>query len=79
VYGFAGLTLADDVRAAMVQWAADNQRGSRGAHRYTAEEYGLDPVAIEEAFAPYSSASARSAAAPADVGLRGRDRGGAPR
>ena len=32
---------------------AANQRGSRGAHRYTAEEYGLDPVEINESFAPY--------------------------
>lgn len=53
VYDFANLALGDDVRAAMVQWAGSNQRGSRGDHRYTAEEYGLNPAEINESFAPY--------------------------
>jgi hypothetical protein len=53
IYDFAGLTLDDDVRVAMAKWAAANQRGSRGAHRYTAEEYGLDPAEINDSFAPY--------------------------
>ena len=39
--------------AAMGRWAGSNQRGSRGDHRYTAEEYGLDPAEINESFAPY--------------------------
>ena len=53
VYDFVDRPLDDEVRDAMVRWAAANQRGSRGAHRYTAEEFGLDPAAINEAFAPY--------------------------
>ncbi len=53
VYAFADLRLDDDVRVAIGEWSAANQRGSRGAHRYTAEEYGLDPVEINESFAPY--------------------------
>ena len=53
VYDFAGLTLPADARAAMVEWAAGNQRGSRGEHRYQPEEYGLTAARITEAFAPY--------------------------
>ena len=53
VYGFAGLTLNDDVLAEMRRWAGSNQRGSRGDHRYTAEEYGLAPAEVNESFAPY--------------------------
>ena len=53
VYDFANLRLADDVRAEMAQWAGRNQRGSRGEHRYAAEEWGLAPSEIKESFAPY--------------------------
>jgi hypothetical protein len=53
VYDRANLTINDEVRAAMVRWAAANQRGSRGSHRYTAEEYGLAPAEINESFALY--------------------------
>jgi hypothetical protein len=53
VYDFAGLALADDVRAAMVGWSAGNQRGARGEHPYEPEEYGLTAARITEAFEPY--------------------------
>ncbi len=53
VYDFVGLTPGNDVRSEMERWAVANKRGSRGAHRYTAEEYGLDAAAINDAFAPY--------------------------
>jgi hypothetical protein len=52
-YPFAGLTLPIDARAAMVDWAAGNQRGARGEHRYQPEEYGLTAERITEAFGPY--------------------------
>jgi hypothetical protein len=53
VYDFAGLTLAPDVRRTMEDWSAANRRGSRGEHRYTAEEYGLSTERIREAFDDY--------------------------
>lgn len=53
VYAGAGLTLDGTVAAAMGEWAAANRRGSRGAHRYSLEEYGLTASQVDEAFAPY--------------------------
>ncbi len=53
IYEFAGLKLSDDTRTAMAKWASDNQPGSRGEHRYRAEDYGLSPDAIRSAFADY--------------------------
>ncbi|HET6952974.1 MAG TPA: sulfotransferase [Acidimicrobiales bacterium] len=53
VYAFAGLDLTDDVRAAMARWAGENRRGSRGAHHYRADDYGLSEDRIEDAFAGY--------------------------
>jgi hypothetical protein len=45
--------LDDDLRVAMAAWAADNQRGSRGEHRYSLAEYGLTAEQIDDAFADY--------------------------
>jgi Sulfotransferase family len=53
IYDFAGLTLQNDVKAAMHEWAAANTRGSRGVHQYTAEEFGLTVDGIRKAFATY--------------------------
>jgi hypothetical protein len=53
VYDFAGLTLEGDVRAEMARWAANNERGSRGEHRYCPEDFGLTAAQIEAAFTPY--------------------------
>jgi hypothetical protein len=53
IYAFAGLELADDVRAAVAGWAAGNRRGARGAHRYSAEEYGLTDDRVRDRFAGY--------------------------
>ena len=53
IYEFAGLELGDDVRVAMRGWAAQNERGSRGAHEYTAEEFGLTVEGIRDRFAEY--------------------------
>lgn len=53
VYGGAGLTLDGAIADAMGEWAVGNRRGSRGAHRYSLEEYGLAAPEVTEAFAPY--------------------------
>jgi hypothetical protein len=49
----AGLHLTDAVRAAMAAWSEQNQAGSRGAHHYNAEEFGLTDAEIRSAFAEY--------------------------
>lgn len=53
IYDHLGMDLGDDLKAAMSQWAAANQRGSRGVHRYSASEFGLTSSAIAAAFADY--------------------------
>jgi hypothetical protein len=53
VYAGAGLSLDPQMATAMGEWAAANRRGSRGAHRYSLEEYGLSPDEVTDAFAPY--------------------------
>ena len=41
IYDFAGLPLSTQQRCAIEEWSEANQAGSRGAHTYTAEQYGL--------------------------------------
>lgn len=41
VYEFLGLELEPAVARAMREWHATNRSGSHGAHRYTAEQFGL--------------------------------------
>lgn len=53
IYDFAGLTLTDEMRATVVDWAAKNAKGSRGAHTYSAAQYGLTDDEIRDAFAGY--------------------------
>ncbi len=53
IYAFLGLELTDDVRAAMTAFAAENQRGARGEHTYTAEEFGYTADGIRAAFGGY--------------------------
>lgn len=53
IYEFVGLPLTATVRTTIADWAAENQRGSRGAHTYSAEDYGLTTEQIREAFADY--------------------------
>ncbi len=53
IYDFAGLELDSSTRASMGEWAANNRRGARGQHNYTAEEYGLTTDEIRSAFADY--------------------------
>jgi hypothetical protein len=53
IYDFAGLPLSGELRETMAAWAEENRTGSRGAHAYTAEQYGLTTDEIREAFAGY--------------------------
>ena len=53
IYEFAGLELTDGQRQVIRDWAEENKAGSRGAHTYTAEQYGLTDDEIRAAFAPY--------------------------
>jgi hypothetical protein len=53
IYDFAGLEMHGDVRDAMAQWADENRRGARGEHRYSADEFGLTPERIRDAFPEY--------------------------
>ncbi len=53
LYEFAGLAMTPEVRQTIETWAEGNKRGSRGEHRYTAEEYGLSTERIREAFGDY--------------------------
>jgi len=53
IYDFADLELRPDVREAMGSWSVENQTGSRGAHSYSAEEFGLSEAEIGTKFAEY--------------------------
>lgn len=41
IYSWLGMELTDAVRAQFEAWRETNHSGAHGAHRYTAEEYGL--------------------------------------
>ena len=45
VYDFAGLAWPD-MEQALAEWRSRNQPGAHGVHRYTAEQFGLDPAQI---------------------------------
>jgi hypothetical protein len=53
IYDFAGLPLSDEQRQTIADWSQENKAGSRGAHTYTAEQYGLTDDEIRDAFSPY--------------------------
>jgi hypothetical protein len=55
VYTAAGLELTGTVADTMAAWGAANQRGSRGAHKYTLEEFGLTEAEVTAAFADYTT------------------------
>jgi hypothetical protein len=40
----------------MVEWSSENRAGSRGEHRYSAEEFGLTDEQIRAEFADYLEA-----------------------
>jgi hypothetical protein len=53
IYDFAGLPLSTQQRAVIEEWSEANKAGSRGAHTYTAEQYGLTNDEIRDAFDSY--------------------------
>lgn len=54
-YGHFGLEFTDAARDRMAAFLAAHPRGSRGAHRYTPEDFELDLGEIRERFADYCS------------------------
>ena len=52
-YEHFGLDFTDTTRERMSAFLAANPRGSRGAHRYVREDFGLDLAEIRERFAEY--------------------------
>jgi Sulfotransferase family len=46
VYAFLGLELRPDVRQALRDWQQANRSGAHGAHRYTAEQFGLSTAQL---------------------------------
>jgi len=53
LYGALGLEMTDDYHGALQQRIAERPKGKFGTHHYTAEEYGLEPTQLGEAFAGY--------------------------
>ncbi len=53
VYDFLGWPLADAGRSAIERFLAANPKDKHGVHRYTLEQYGLDPAALTRRFAAY--------------------------
>lgn len=52
-YDFLGLEFRPQVRAAMERWQQVNRSGAHGAHRYTAEQFGLSADRIRADFDAY--------------------------
>jgi len=53
VYDFLGWPLGDAGRGAIERFLAANPKDKHGVHRYTLEQYGLDPAALTRRFAGY--------------------------
>jgi hypothetical protein len=53
IYDFLELELEPSVEVAILDWQRSNRSGSHGAHRYTAEEFGLRTSQIRSEFAFY--------------------------
>lgn len=48
VYEFLGLDLTPEVEREIDTWQTANRSGAHGTHRYTPEQYGLDPARVRE-------------------------------
>jgi hypothetical protein len=48
VYDFVGLRWSDAMEQALADWRQRNRPGAHGVHRYTAEQFGLDPAQIRK-------------------------------
>jgi hypothetical protein len=53
VYEFAGLELRPDVERVIAAWQEANRSGAHGAHRYTAEDFGLSTAQIRSDYDVY--------------------------
>ncbi|MGY8737613.1 MAG: sulfotransferase family protein, partial [bacterium] len=53
IYDAFGLPLTGQAADRMKVFIADNPKGKHGIHRYSPEEYGVDPVRTRESFGPY--------------------------
>lgn len=53
IYDFAGQPLSQASEAAMAAWIGRNPKGRHGAHRYTAEEFGVTSDELAEQFSAY--------------------------
>jgi hypothetical protein len=54
VYDHFGLQLSAEAERRMRAFLADNPQGKHGQHRYSIEQFGLDPAAVRERFRFYS-------------------------
>jgi hypothetical protein len=53
VYEFLGWPLSEEARAAMTRFLEANPKDKHGTHRYTLEQFGLDPAAEQRRFSRY--------------------------
>lgn len=53
IYDFLGLQLTARTRRKMEAWHAANASGAHGAHRYTAEQYGLSAAGLRRDYTAY--------------------------
>ncbi len=53
IYDALDLPMSDEGAAAMRAYIADHPKGKDGIHRYSPEEFGVDPVRVREQFADY--------------------------
>lgn len=53
IHDFLGIPLDASTRSAMAKWAGENQRGARGLHHYSAQQFGTTTAQIRKAFSAY--------------------------
>ena len=53
IYDAFDIPMTAEARTAMRGFIEDNPKGKHGAHRYTPEEFGVDPEAVRSEFRPY--------------------------
>ena len=53
IYAAFGLPLTEVAATRMKAFIADNPKDKHGIHRYSPDEYGVDPEQIRESFRPY--------------------------
>ena len=53
IYDHFGYFYDDEFESGMIQWLAENPQGKHGVHRYSLEQFGLNPDAVRRRFAGY--------------------------